>query len=68
VGEGGDPTFVEKIFYRRGLTDMWLDEFGANFVADFGDVGVGFQFGDFEGEFPGEGVAVGVQAGGGKRQ
>jgi len=40
----------------------------ADFVADFGYVRVWFQFGDFEGEFAGEGVAIGVQAGGGKRQ
>src|SRR5882724_1090431 len=66
VGEGGDPTFIEKIFQGGGVTEVRLQEFGADFVADFGDVGVGLELGDFEGEFAGEGVAVGVEASGGK--
>src|ERR1700751_5983664 len=45
---------------------MRLKEFGADFVADFSDVSVWLEMGDFEGEFAGEGVAVGVESGGGK--
>src|SRR4029077_14678267 len=68
VGEGGDPASREEIFDSGGVAEMRLEEFGADFVADFGDVSVGLKLGDFEGELAGEGVAVGVEAGGGKRE
>jgi hypothetical protein len=41
VGEGRDPAFVEKIFDGGRVAEMRLEEFGADFVADFGDVGIG---------------------------
>jgi len=45
-----------------------LQKFGAYFVSDFGDVSFGFEFGDFEDEFAGERITVGVETGGRKRE
>ena len=39
-----------------------MQQFGADFVADFGDVGIGSEAGDFEDQLARQGVAVGVQA------
>src|SRR6267142_2903884 len=47
---------------------MRLKQLGADLVAHFGDVGVRIQLGDFENEFPGEGVAVGMETGGGQSE
>ncbi len=43
---------------------MRLKKFGADLVADFGDVGFRLELGDVEDELAREGIAVGMQAGG----
>src|SRR5258706_9946708 len=47
---------------------MRLQEFGADFVANFGDVSLWLEFCDFEDEFARERVAVGMETGGRKRE
>src|SRR6266852_5717771 len=46
---------------------MRLQQFRADFISDFGDVGVGLEFGDFENQLARKRIAVGVQAGGWQR-
>ena len=66
VGESGDPAAGDDIFERGSVAKVRLQKLGADFVADFGDVGIGFQLGDFENELAGERVTIGVQTGGRK--
>ena len=47
---------------------MRPQQFGADFVADFRDVGIRFELGDFENQFARQGIAVGVQAAGRQRE
>ena len=41
---------------------MRLEKFRADFVADFRDIGIGLEPGDFERELPRQGLAIGMKA------
>src|ERR1700732_2228709 len=47
---------------------MRHQKFGADFVADFSDVGIGGEPGGYKDELAGERIAVGVEAEGGQRE
>lgn len=68
VRKRGNPATRNNISQRRRVAQMGLQEFRANLVADFGDVGFGLQVGNFEDQFACQRIAVGVQPCGWKRQ
>ena len=54
----------DDIFERGGVAQVGLQKLRADFVADFGDIGVRLELGNFKNQFARERIAVGVQAGG----
>ena len=62
VGHGGDPALGDDVFEQRPVAAVRHQQFGADLVADFGDVGVRREPGDFKDQLAGQRIAVGVQA------
>jgi hypothetical protein len=65
VRQRGHPPARQNIFQGRRVTEVWLEEFGADFIANFRDVGVRLQFGNFKHQLASERITVGMQTGGG---
>src|SRR6266852_6430160 len=62
------PAARDDVFQSGGVAEMRFQELGADLVADFSDIGVRLQPGDFENEFAREGIPVGVKSGRGERE
>ena len=61
--EGGNPTARDDVFQRGRVAEMGFQQLRADFISDFGDVGIRLQLSNFKDKFAGERIAVGVQAG-----